>query len=268
MSGRIPSRRGLLALLVTTGLVLGAAASANAMVSETIYNSIPSPLPGNVPSLGFEATSTSEFGGAVEVASPSKAITKVTVGMSSWACESGGAEDGSCVTTPGAKFEWPVTVKVYSVGAGNSVGTQVAQLTKVFKMPYRPSASAKCAGNGGWYRMGSCFHGKLFKINFMLKGVTFPSKAIVAVAYNTSDYGAVPARPQACNTNNNCPYDSLNVALTGTPTVGSAPLPEDAFLSSTWGGAYCDNGTGGTGSFRLDAGCWGGFQPEIQVATG
>jgi hypothetical protein len=268
MSGRIPTRRGLLAVLVTAGLTLCAAATADAMVSEVIYNNIPSPLPGNVPSQAFEATSTSEFGGAVELASPSKSLTKVTVGMSSWACQSGGAEDGSCLTTMGAKFEWPVTLKIYSVGAGNSVGTQVAQLTRAFKMPYRPSASAKCAGNGGWYRSGHCYHGKLFKIAFMLKGVTIPSRAIVAVAYNTSDYGAVPQRPQPCNTGNSCPYDSLNVAVTGEPTVGSAPLPEDAFLSSTWGGAYCDGGTAGTGSFRLDAGCWGGFQPEIQIATG
>jgi hypothetical protein len=268
MSGRIPARRAVLAVLATAGLLLGVAVTANAAVSEVIYNSIPSPLPGNVPSQAFESTSTSEFGGAVEIASPSKAMTKVTVGMSSWACQSGGAEDDTCVSAMGAKFEWPVTLKVYGLGPGNSVGTQVAQLTRTFKMPYRPSASLKCAGNGGWYRSGSCFHGKLFKIAFMLRGVTIPSKAIVAVAYNTSDYGAVPQRPQSCNTSNNCPYDSLNVALTGAPTVGSAPLPDDAFLSSTWGGAYCDGGTGGTGSFRLDEGCWTGFQPEIQVATG
>jgi hypothetical protein len=266
MSGRIPARRAVLAVLATAGLVLGAAATANAMVSEVIYNSIPTPLPGNVPSQAFEATSTSEFGGAVEIASPSKAITKVTVGMSSWACQSGGAEDGSCVTAMGAKFEWPVTLKVYDIGPGNSVGTQVAQLTKTFKMPYRPSASSKCTGNGGWFRSGSCFHGKLFKIAFTLKGVTIPSKAIVAVAYNTSNFGAEPTN---CNLGPGpCPYDSLNVALTGAPTVGAAPLPEDAFLSSSWGGAYCDGGTGGTGSFRLDAGCWSGFQPEIQIATG
>ena len=266
MSGRIPARRAVLAVLATAGLLLGVAASANAMVTEVIYNSLPSPLPGNVPSQAFEATSTSEFGGAVELANPSKAITKVTVGMSSWACQSGGAEDGSCVSAVGAKFEWPVTLKVYGIGPGNSVGTQVAQLTKTFKMPYRPSASVKCTGNGGWFRSGSCFHGKLFKVAFMLKGVTIPSKALVAVAYNTSDYGAEPTH---CNTGPGpCPYDSLNVAVTGAPTVGSAPLPADAFLSSTWGGAYCDGGTGGTGSFRLDEGCWTGSQPEIQIATG
>jgi hypothetical protein len=265
MTGRIPKGAAVLAATLLASCAF--AASAMASLTEVTYNSIPSPLPGNVPSQAFEATSTSEFGAAIEPAAPSKTATKVVVGMSSWACQSGGAEDGSCVTAMGAKFEWPVTLKLYAVGPGNSVGTQVAQLTKTFKMPYRPSANPRCP-TGGWYRSGNCFHGKLFKIGFTLRGVSLPSKTIVAVAYNTSDYGAVPQRPQSCNTSNNCPYDSLNVALTGTPSVGSQPLPDDAFLDSTWGGAYCDGGSGGTGSFRLDAGCWTGYQPMIEVITG
>jgi hypothetical protein len=262
MSGRIPTRGAILAVLVSAALLPASAVAASP--TEVIYNSIPAPLPGNVPSQAFEATSTSEFGGAVQLAAPSKATTKITVAMSSWACQSGGAEDGSCVSTMGAKFEWPVTLHVYAVGVGGTVGTQVAGLTKTFKMPYRPSASTKC-NTGGWYRMGQCYHGKLFKIAFVLKGVTLPSQSIVAVAYNTSDYGAEPTH---CTGANACPYDSLNVGVTGAASTGSQPLPEDAFLSSTWGGAYCDNGVGGTGSFRLDAGCWSGYQPEIEITTG
>ena len=264
MSGRIPTRGALLAILVLAALLPATAFAA--APTEVIYNSIPAPLPGNVPSLGFEATSTSEFGGAVQLASPSQTTTKVSVTMSSWACQSGGAEDGSCVSATGSKFEWPVSLHIYALGAGGTIGTQVASLTKTFKMPYRPSASPKCSGNGGWFRMGNCFHGRLFKVNFVLKGVTIPSQAIVALAYNTSDYGAAPTH---CNTGPGpCPYDSLNVGLTGSPTVGTAPLPEDAFLSSTWGGAYCDNGLSGTGSFRLDSGCWSGDQPQIEIVTG
>jgi hypothetical protein len=266
MSGRIPARSAILAGLVLAALL---PASASALKpTEVIYNSIPATLPGNVPSLGYEATSTSEFGGAVELAAPTQTITKVTLTMSSWACEKGGAEDGTCVTEAGAKFEWPVTLHIYALGGGGTIGPEVGSgVTHTFKMPYRPSASTKCF-NGGWYKMGNCYHGRLFKISFTLKHVTLPTQSIIAVAYNTSDYGASPQRPQPCNTTNNCPYDSLNVGLTGSPTVGSAPLPEDAFLSSTWGGAYCDNGAGGTGSVRYDAGCWGGFQPQIAIATG
>jgi len=47
--------------------------------------------------------------------------------------------------------------------------------------------------------------------------------------------------------------------------VGSQPLPDDAYLNSADGSQYCDGGTGGTGTFRLDAGCWTGYQPAFQV---
>ncbi|HWG09199.1 MAG TPA: hypothetical protein VN672_09350 [Solirubrobacteraceae bacterium] len=266
MNGRIPTRAAKLAAALVTAIASLAIAAGAASASGTvIYNSMPSPLPGNVPSQAFEATSTSEFGSEIETAGASQTRTAVKVGMSSWACQSGGAEDGSCVTAKGAKFEWPVTLHVYTVGPENSVGTLVAAITKTFKMPYRPSANAtKCPGNGGWWNMGHCYHGKAFKIGFMLKGAVLPKPAIIAVAYNTSDYGAEPQRSIAPEGG---PYDSLNVALTGTATVGSQPQPEDAYLDSTWGGAYCDGGTAGTGSFRLDSGCWSGFQPLITVET-
>jgi hypothetical protein len=253
MIGTIPARfaRLLGALLGTIAVLAVVAGTASAAV---LYNNIPSPLPGNTPSEAFEATSTSQFGSEVELAGATGDMTKVKVTLSSWACQSGGAEDGSCVSAAGSKFEWPVTLKIYTVGAGGAVGTQIASLTKTFKMPYRPSANAtKCAGNGGWFRAGSCFHGKLFKITFPLRGVTLPSTVIVSVAYNTSDYGSQPQRPQPCNSTNNCPYDSLNVGgMEGAPSVGANPPPESVYVSSTWTGAYCDAGLAGTGSFRFD----------------
>ncbi|MBI2356982.1 hypothetical protein HYV12_02965 [Candidatus Dojkabacteria bacterium] len=42
------------------------------------------------------------------------------------------------------------------------------------------------------------------------------------------------------------------------------PTAMDAYLNSTWGGAYCDSNLG-TGTFRLDAGCWGGYLPAFRV---
>ncbi len=279
MIGKIPARIAKLATaMLATGAVLAwATASAGAMVTYTpIYSNLPSPLPGNVPSEAMEATSSSEFGGEVELAGPTLNNTKVTVAMSSWACQSGGAEDGSCVSAKGAKFEWPVTLHVYTAGAGDAVGTQIASLTKTFKMPYRPSANPTCTGNpdlGGWKSAGVCYHGKLFKITFVLKGVSIPSKAIVSVAFNTTDYGAAPTHVPG-------PYDSLNVGgFEGPPSVGGDPQPQSDYISSTWTGAYCDEGLAGTGSFRFDPAlpsCVGpsdnfdnsGLQPGITVATG
>jgi hypothetical protein len=286
MIGKIPARIATLAtaMLATAAVLAWATASAGAAVTYTpIYSNLPSPLPGNVPSEAMEATSSSEFGGEVELAGPTLNNTKITVAMSSWACQSGGAEDGSCVSTKGAKFAWPVTLHVYTAGAGDTVGTQIVSLTKTFKMPYRPTANAGCTGEGlgGWKSMGNCYHGKLFKITFVLRGVTLPSKAIVSVAYNTSDFGAVPQRPQACNSEpGGCPYDSLNVGgFEGPPSVGNDPQPNSDYINSKWTGAYCDEGLAGTGTFRFDPAlpsCVGpsdnfdnsGLQPGITVATG
>jgi hypothetical protein len=269
MTGRIPARPAKLfaAILASTALMAIAASGASA-APEVIYNSIPSPFPGNVPSLGFEATSAAEFGGQVEFAGTPRRGATVTVAMSSWACQSGGAEDGSCVSAMGSKFEWPVTLKVYEVGPANTVGSLVYTSTSTFKMPYRPSANSKKCGTGastgGWYSGvdKECHHGKLFRITFRLGGAMLPAtKAIVSVAYNTTDHGYSPTGVAG-------PYDSLNVGLTGAATVGAQPQPNDAYYNTTYGPFYCDEGLGGTGTFRYDAGCWTGYQPEFQVKAG
>jgi hypothetical protein len=278
MVGRIPARLASLtvALVAAAGVLALSAGAASASITFTpLYNNIPAPLPGNVPSEAIEATSTSEFGGQVELAGPSLTTTKVKVAMSSWACQNGGsAEDGSCFSAAGAKFEWPVTLHIYAVGVNNSVGTEVARITKNFKMPYRPSANnLKCAGNGGWFHMGTCFHGKLFTITYALRGVAVPSKAIISVSFNTTDYGAEPTHVLG-------PYDSLNVGgFEGAASVGSLPQPESVYINSLWNNAYCDGGLAGTGSFRFDptipGGCVSGYdgmdpelQPGFEVLTG
>ena len=99
-----------------------------------------------------------------------------------------------------------------------------------------------------------------------------PAKAIISVAYNTSGYGAEPqGYATACaGKAEGCFYDSLNVALETATTVGEAPLraEEKDYFSSVEPGEYCDGGTAGTATFRLDSpstGCWGEYQPAIEV---
>ena len=273
------ARVGLAAVIPTTVAVLAlAAGSADA---EIVYNNVPGALPGNVPSVGFEATSTSEFGGMVEFpAETARARPTITVGMSSWACQSGAWGNNTCQTSPGAKFTYPITLNVYEVGPGNAPGALVASMTKTFDMPYRPTASKKCTtgeATGGWYGKGSCFHGKLFTIKFSgppLNSIVLPSeRAIVSVAYNTSDYGAEPQRPKPCDSEPaGCPYDSLNLALaSGAPAVGTDPLlaKEEVYVNSSWPEMYC--GSGVPGSFGLSGTChgspqsWEEYEPMIKV---
>jgi hypothetical protein len=271
MGGRIPVRvaASTAALLAAIALAVMASTAAGALSWTTIYSNIAKTK--HVPSLGFEATSTSEFGGAVEFAGSSLNRTKVVVVLNSWACQKGAWNSGTCMTEKDAKFEWPITLHIYEVGPEDSVGAQIAKLTNTFKIPYQPSTSPNCPGpEYGWYYKAQdrCVNGKLHKVKFGLKGVHLPSQAIITVSYNTSDYGEEPQGTQPCSSESGgCPYDSLNVGLIRGATVGSDPLPEDAYLSSTSGESYCDGGVAGTGSLRLDAGCWGGYQPEMEVRT-
>jgi len=247
------------ALLLTTGVGPASASPA------PVYDNLPAGHVGNVPSLGYEATSTAEFGGQIELAGTQRTGLQLTVLMSSWGCESGSGT--GCTTTPGTGFSEPITMNVYRVNADNSVGSLVTSIIQDFDIPYRPSASPSCT-DGGWSDGTTCYHGLATPITFDAtgSGVTWPDKVIVSLAYNTTHYGAVPYGPGAdCYTSDGgCGYDSLNVGLVGDdPTAGSQPTPNDAYLSSTWPGAYC--GSGATGELRYDAGCWTGYQPAFEV---
>jgi hypothetical protein len=147
-------------------------------------------------------------------------------------------------------------------------------VTQTFNIPFRPSKDdTHCTGAdlGKWYdaASASCFNGFATPVQFNLagKGITWPSSAVLSVAYNTSGFGAHPygyANP--CNaTVAGCGYDSLNVATTGPPAVGTDPLPNDAYVNSSIPGGYCDPFTPGIGTFVLDGGCWGNEQPAIEV---
>lgn len=234
--------------------------------SITVYDNIPSPQPGNLPSMAFEATSTSEFGGQIQLASgTTRDGLTLTALMSSWGCEDGAAgSSGTCRTTPGSTFPVDITANVYRVGTDGAVGDLITTATKSFAIAYRPSASSTC-GNGGWG--AECSNGLATPITFDRFSVALPDAVIVTLAYNTTHYGYAPVGDgAACYTESGgCGYDSLNVAVTSPPTVGSDPRPDDAYLSSSWGDAYCDGGTAGTGELRLDSGCWTGYQPAFRL---
>jgi hypothetical protein len=268
-----------LAILAATA-VLAVSAGAASAASEPVYNNIPSPLPGNLPSLGFQATQTSEFGGQVEFAGVNRKNPVVKVTMSSFACVTGAWNGGNCGTPAGTKFEWPITISVYEVGIENSVGLLLARASKTYKMPYRPSANfAKCNGAdaGKWYSMVSnaCFNGKAFNVSLGLKLAKLPQKAIISVAYNTSNYGAEPQHAACQSTEAGCPYDSLNVAVRepgeAGPSLGSDPAPDDAYINSTTAGNYCAN-SGGVSTFAISKGepgpCkWTEEQPAFAVVA-
>ena len=257
-------------VIVFTMLLVTASAFAQGQV---IYNSIPSPMPGNLASQPFQAQQAAEVGDRLQFASGGRSVLTVTQTMSSWACQSGSWYSGDCVTAANATFTHPITLNLYNVGVGNAVGSLIASVEQTFAIPYRPSADpVNCTGAnaGKWYHAASatCFNGFATNITFNLTGVTVPNQVIYGIAYNTSNYGDDPIGTMPCSsTAEGCPYDSLNVALEGVATVGVDPAPDDAYFNTLTAAWYCDGGAGGVGTFRLDTGCWTGYKSMVKFTA-
>jgi hypothetical protein len=259
----------LVAALAAAVIAFPAAAAGPTVV----YDNTPHPLPGNLVSWAFEATGASEFGDRVGLAAggPRRAAT-VTVVMSSWGCQAGYWYSGDCVTAPGATFTHPITLNVYSVGAGSAPGALLGTVTQTFAIPYRPSADPVSCTGGRWLDASSstCFNGKAAAITFDLASLslTLPDEVIVGVAYNTTHFGYTPIGDAApCSSGpGGCPYDSLNVAVAdpaATLSAGTNPAPDDAYQDT----AYSSCANGAIHPFGLDAGCWTGAKPAIQITA-
>lgn len=270
---------GLVAAIIPATAVFAAQATA----SKVLYNSLV-PAPGNLPSVGFEATQAAQFGNEITLTRSAKAAT-VVVTMDSWGCQSGTWEADTCSTTPGSKFSEPITLNIYQAPATDPTtqadtpgsglpGSVVASVTKTFAIPYRPSANnTKCIGDesGNWFDStnGECFPGLATNITFNLSSlhITLPQTFVFGIAYNTSDYGVAPyGDATACHTTSEgCGYDSLNIGLSYDPdnlNVGSNPYPGYVWWNTTTAGSYCDAGNAGAGTFRFDSpggtpACWG-----------
>jgi hypothetical protein len=279
MTGRNPARAAHLVAALIMAIAISAL-SAGAASAKVLYDNIPKTLPANFASIGFEATSTSELGGEVELTKVSaKHAQNLTVSavMSSWACQSGGWNTDDCVTTPGATFSQPITLKLYSVGElGDAIGP-IAQATQTFAIPYRPSASPQCRGElaGTWWSTrGSgkhvthaCSNGIASRITFAPVNVAapVPKQLIVSLAYNTESYGAAPTGEEG-------PVNSLNVALSesweGTLTRGADPT-EGLYANSNWDQMYCGS-SASLDMFAFTGTCWGsegGYQPVIELQS-
>ncbi len=220
-----------------------------------VYESIPSPLPYSVESLGYEATQTSELGDEIELAgSGTTSLTSVTVTMEDWALASN--YPGTPVD---AKGDWslPITLNLYKVDHSTStphLGSVISTTTQTFAIPFRPEGDPSCPTTDGeleWLAPdGQCHTGLAFNITFDLSSspVTVPDDLIFGIAYDTQNYGSSPFGVAG-------PYNSLNVGLTSTstsPTVGTDPNLDDAFWNTSTASNYTDGGASGVGTFRED----------------
>jgi hypothetical protein len=251
MNLRKPRAWSVLAVAAAASVTLALAATSGAVTASVVYDATPNPLPPNVASLGFQATSTSEFGDQVGLGGTDRVLNDVTVTMSNWALYSEYAADGR-YTADAATWSHPITVNVYSthLGPNGAPDELLATTTKSVTIPWRPAADPTCAGGTAWRAGdGTCYNGIAFNATFDLSSfnVTLPNDVIVGVAYNTQSYGTAPMGTAG-------PYNSLNVGIPSgqTASVGTDDSADNVFWNTSHAPFYSDGGAGGVGTFRQD----------------
>jgi hypothetical protein len=226
------------------------------VTAQVIYDSIPDPLPGNVPSLGYQATQTSEFGDLIAFAGVNRTLTTVTLVMSDWARKSD-------FSSPGTGFNHPLTLNLYNVdnsGPNPAPGTVIASKTQTFFIPFRPEDDVTCPAGKFRASDGICYSGLAFKVTFDFTGTVVPNQIIYGLAYNTTNWGYHPIGVSG-------PWESLNFGLAQVPpTVGTNPFPDTAYWNTATPGNYADGGAGGVGIFRRDTN-WTPYSGAILFAT-
>lgn len=256
--------------LIIFTLLMFALASVS-MAQTVVYDAIPSSLPPNIASEGFQATQTAEFGDYVHLAGTNRVLKTVTVTMSDWAVQASPGNVAFCsanpASCPSGGFKHPITLNVYSagpvVGGLRTKGTLLGTVTQTFTIPWRPADDlANCPADSAWFSGGTCYHGLAFNISFDFSNVfvNLPNDVILGVAYSTQTWGAAPLGVDG-------PYNSLNVGAQGTATTGTDDNVDRVFINSQTAGNYTDGGAGGVGIFREDT-AWTPFgTPNFRVTT-
>jgi hypothetical protein len=256
-------KRYLSSFFVGGALLLGAShllAQAQAQAPGTlVFDSIPSPTPGNVVSQGYQCCGTSEIGDEIRLeADTPRRSGYATVLMSSWSLRAG------YPLLPDAGYTHPVTLNIYLDAASAEAHQPAKTVTQTFVIPWRPEADPTCPGGTAWRAANlTCYNGFAFPIVFDLRSLNYdlPDQFIYGVAYNTNTWGYQPIGAPG-------PYESLNVGLNSTPpvTVGTDINPSGVFWNTVHAAWYTDGGLGGSNIFRFDSG-WAPYTPAVQFTT-
>uniref|UniRef100_Q020K9 Ig domain protein, group 1 domain protein n=1 Tax=Solibacter usitatus (strain Ellin6076) TaxID=234267 RepID=Q020K9_SOLUE len=226
-------------LTLVVAFILGGALNAQTI---PIYDNIPTTLPASLTSESFQAWRVSEYGNLVTFSGTNRHVTSVTVAMVTWGYYSK-YHPGLAINT--APWSHDITLNLYSVSNPSS---PFASFKQTFMIPWRTEPSSDCPVATMWRAPDGCHNGMAFKITFDLSSLSasMPDQVIFGIAYNTQDGGQSPLGADG-------PYNDLNVGLNPANAVNSSPIAP-VYLNSSVGAAYVDNGSGGTGIFRLDMG--------------
>ena len=180
--------------------------------------------------------------------------------MSSWACQTGSGT--GCTTLPSATFTHPITITLYQVGPGDTVGPVILTNTTTQTIPFRPSADPACTNPTQWQNgVGDCFNGLAFTAVFNIStgSIVLPSSIMYGISFNTETWGASP-------TGTDGPYDSLNVGLNDVsgPSVGR-DVDSDAVMWNTH--TVSNYSTACPGATFCEDTNWAPYVPTVQIKT-
>lgn len=225
--------------------LIGAAAQAT-----IIYSNLPTTLPPNLPSLGYQATSTSELGDHIQFAAGPRKLDTVTLTMSNWAL-------ASTYGSSASGYNHDLTFNIYNYANDSAAGSLIATTTINSLIPWRPEADPTCGGTAWRSATDSkCYNGFAFNVvfDFSSLGVILPNDVVFGLAFNTNSYGSTPIGAPG-------PYESLNYALTdANPSVGNDVNPDGLFWKTSHQ-PFLTTGTAGT--FGQDTN-WTGYAPMVR----
>lgn len=146
-----------LSFLVIALILLYLFAFPASAADPTIFDAVPAPLPFNVVSLGYQATSTAEFGDHIQFTGTARKPKDATLVMSTWAIHS----DYPALDSAG--YEHPITLNIYEVeqsGPAPALGALLYTTTQTFLIPWRPEPDPTCTGGSRPWRAsdGNCYN--------------------------------------------------------------------------------------------------------------
>lgn len=245
----LKSHSNVVGTALRCAMAAGLATGAMTAQATLIYSDLPAVLPGNLPSLGYQATSTSEFGDHVQFAAGPRRLDTATVTMSNWALASTYASNT-------AGYYHDLTLNIYQYSGTAVAGPLLASVTQNTFVPWRPEADPTCPGGTAWRdASGTCYNGLAFNVqfDFAALGLDLPDDIVFGLAYNTQSYGVNPIGADG-------PYNSLNFGLvSGPPSVGT-DVDSDAVFWNTSYQPFLTTGIAGV--FGTDT-AWSGYVPAI-----
>jgi hypothetical protein len=226
------------------------------------FDTVPVPLPPDVPSLGFAANGAAEIGDVVRLDGAGHAIDAVTVTLSSRALRS------DYPGAPAAGFNHPLTLRLHAVDRSDGTpraGDLLATVTTTFTIPWRPEPDplAPPPPFRPWRAAdGQLYAGFAFTVTFDLSALalSLPTEVIYSLGCNTAFAGAAPLGVVG-------PYDALHLGFReDTPTAGADPEPDALFWKTSRASAYTDGGFVGVNTFRRDTG-WAPYRPAVRLTS-